>query len=172
MLPWVVAGLVGPSLKKQIMLVGGIILALLVLPFIILSSATNLSALAVIGTYLYSGPTNSTDLYDFGECTYWAALRRQQIGEPIPNTWGNAITWASRARAMGYVVDHTPSYGAIMQDPNAPGGLGHVAFVESVDPVSGDWTISEMNRVGWDEVDWRTLPPAAAAKYNFIHQPL
>lgn len=60
-------------------------------------------------------------------------------------------------------------FGAIMQDSLAPGGLGHVAFVESVDVSNGDWTISEMNRVGWDEIDTRTLSATDALAYNFIH---
>jgi len=48
------------------------------------------------------------------------------------------------------------------------GPLGHVAFVESVG-ADGSWTISEINYKGWDEVDSRTLPAAAAKQYNFIH---
>ncbi len=145
---------------------------ILSLPVIALVSLTNIGALAQAAVSLFTAPQSASDRYDYGQCTYWAALRRLQIGEPIPNTWGNAITWAVRAEADGYLVDHTPSFGAIAQDSSALGGLGHVAFVESVNPVTGAWTISEMNRVGWDEVDQRTLPESAAARYNFIHNPV
>lgn len=155
---------------KKITLIAFLVIMLLIgMPIVALLSYTNIGALASAAVSLFSSPADSADAYEYGQCTYWAALRRIQINEAIPNTWGNAITWASRAKADGYVVDHIPSYGAIMQDPNAPGGLGHVAFVESVNPLSGAWTISEMNRVGWDEVDTRIMPASAAQSYNFIH---
>ena len=159
-------------MKKLTILAVAIVFFVMFLPVIALISATNLGALASAAVSIFDSPQNPADEYDYGECTYWAALRRIQIGDPIPNTWGNAITWASRALLDGYEVNHTPSFGAIMQDPNAPGGLGHVAFVEKVDPLSGNWTISEMNRVGWDEVDTRTLTATEAGSYNFIHDKL
>jgi len=40
--------------------------------------------------------------------------------------------------------------------------------VESVDP-DGTWHISEMNVVGFDGVDYRAMPAAAAKGYSFIH---
>lgn len=104
--------------------------------------------------------------YAFGNCTFWAAQRRAQIGKPIPNTWGDAYLWAGRARADSYLVDHTPAPGTIMQ--TSGGALGHVAFVESVDG-DGTWHISEMNVIGLNEVDYRAFPASAAARYNFIH---
>ena len=55
-----------------------------------------------------------------------------------------------------------------MQISNVDGGLGHVAFVESVDP-DGTWHISEMNVLGLDVVDNKTMPATATAGFNFIH---
>ncbi len=167
-------------LKSNIKLYSGIaaavLITLLLLPIITLSSLTNLLVLAGSSSsgpnmdiYLYEGPLAANDDYAFGNCTYWVSLLRAKAGEPIPNTWGNAITWAVRAQADGYLVDQTPSYTAIMVDVNAPGGLGHVAFVESVNPDNGSWTISEMNRVGFDEVDTRIMPASTASSYYFIH---
>lgn len=106
------------------------------------------------------------DKYASGNCTYWAAMRRGQIGKPIPNTWGDAYLWASRARLDSYSVDHIPTAGAIMQ--SSGGALGHVAFVESVDG-DGTWHISEMNVVGLGIVDYRAMPASAASSYFFIH---
>lgn len=157
-------------MNKVIAICLTIVSLLFILPVFALEESTNISALASVAVSIFNGPKNPQDLYDYGECTYWAALKRLQIGEPIPNTWGNAITWAIRAKQDGYIVNHTPSFGSIMQDSNALGGLGHVAFVVSVNSISGSWTISEMNRVGWDEVDQRTLSASDALKYNFIHQ--
>ncbi len=167
-------------LKSNIKVYSGIaaavVVTLLLLPILTLSSLTNLPILAGSSSsgpntniYLYTGPLAANDGYAFGNCTYWVALLRAEAGEPIPNTWGNAITWAVRAQADSYLVDQTPSYTAIMVDVNAPGGLGHVAFVESVDPTNGSWTISEMNRVGFDEVDTRVLTASSASSYYFIH---
>jgi len=142
----------------------GAVLALSNLPLLATSSSSSPTSGSI-----YNQPANPSDTYDYGYCTYWAALRRIQIGDPIPNTWGNAITWAVDATLDGYVVNHTPSFGAIFQWPQAPGGLGHVAFVENVNPSTGAWTISEMNAVGWDVVNEKTYPAAAAINYNFIH---
>ena len=164
-------------MKHYLVLVVVIVVIIVMLPVIALMSSTNLAALnkqnsinnRLFNISIFTANTVAGDLYDYGECTYWAALRRIQIHKPIPNTWGNAITWAERAKQDGYLVNHIPSFGAIMQNSYAPGGLGHVAFVESVNPLNGDWTISEMNNVGWDEVDEQTFSPTQALMYDFIH---
>jgi surface antigen len=159
-------------MHKYSIIAVSIVLFIVISPIVALNSITNLSVFdggSNSNVYLYQGPVDASDKYDFGNCTYWVSLLRQKIGQPIPNTWGNAITWASRAEADGFIVDHLPTENSIMQDSNALGGLGHVAFVSSVDPETGNWTISEMNRIGFDEVDIRTLPPSDDAKYNFIH---
>lgn len=112
--------------------------------------------------------SSAGNAYAWGNCTWWVAIQRTQIGHPIPSYWGNAATWASRAIRDGYAVDHTPGPGAIMQTPYSAHGLGHVAFVESVDQ-DGTWHISEMNVVGLDIVDRQAEPAAMAANYSFIH---
>jgi surface antigen len=106
--------------------------------------------------------------YAWGNCTWWAAARRAQLGQPIPNSWGNAASWAVRAGRDGYRVDHSPSPGAIMQTPYSAGGLGHVAIVEQVD-ADGTWHISEMNVLGLNIVDHAARTAAAATHYSFIH---
>lgn len=116
---------------------------------------------------LYEGPEIEGDTYAWGNCTYWAYALRLKYGNPIPTTWGNANTWDDRALADGYVVDHTPTAGAVYQTD--AGDLGHVAFVSSVDAKTGEWTISEMNAKGLDVVSSRTFKSEAALYYNFIH---
>lgn len=156
----------GRSLKKELYIIISVIGVLMFMPVIVLASAFNLPSIAS-GQVLYNEVANPQDTYDYGNCTYWASLQRLQIGKAIPNTWGNANTWATRAKADGYLVDHTPEVGAIMQ--TTAGQWGHVAIVTNVDPLTGSWTISEMNYVGYDEVDSRTFPSALALIYNFIH---
>lgn len=97
---------------------------------------------------------------------FWVAKRRIDVGLPIPNNWGDAHYWDDNARLAHYTVDHTPATYAIMQTD--AGKLGHVAFVESVNP-DGTWHISEMNAKGWDVVDKRTFTATQAKGYNFIH---
>ncbi len=120
----------------------------------------------------YTGPpaalnTSGSNTYSRGYCTWWAAQRRIQIGRPIPNRMGNAISWASRARSSGYSVDSSPRAGDVLHHKYM-GGYGHVAFVEKAN-ADGSVTISEMNYRGWNRVSYRTISPAEFSQYNFIH---
>jgi surface antigen len=133
------------------------------------SDTTGNNPIATKTVGLYEGPPVAGDYYAWGNCTYWAFYLRQQAGEPIPTSWGNASTWAFFAGLQGYIVDHTPSAGAIMQISDVDNGLGHVAYVTAVDPTTGAWTISEMNVQGLDIVDIKTEPASAAVDYSFIH---
>ncbi|MGH2558059.1 MAG: CHAP domain-containing protein [Thermomicrobiales bacterium] len=65
-------------------------------------------------------------------CTWWAWQRWLEVnGEALP-TWGNAGEWAANAQAAGYPVDATPAAGSVVVTWESP--LGHVAFVEAVEP--------------------------------------
>lgn len=104
--------------------------------------------------------------YAPGNCTWYAYERRMQLGRPVGSYWGNAATWAMYARAAGYLVDNTPSVGAVMQNG---GGYGHVAVVEEVNS-DGSITISEMNYAGnFNRVTTRTVGASEVPYYNYIH---
>lgn len=154
------------SFKKEIIVVLVVIASVFALPLIAVASLTNVSALADGALSLFTGNSSTNNTYDYGYCTFWAAQRRDEIGFPIPNTWGDAHFWDERAERDGYLVDHTPAVGAIMQTD--AGDLGHVAFVEKVNP-DGSWEVSEMNVVGWDILSSRTFKPEQAEDYKFIH---
>lgn len=100
----------------------------------------------------------SPNTYGAGWCTWHVADQRAKWGIPIPNTWGNAITWLGRAQAQGYVTGYAPAVGAIAYFP----GANHVAFVEAVHG-NGTVTISEM---GWGYRAWgfnrRTISASSA----------
>jgi len=133
-----------------------------------------------IATY---GPANG---YDFGWCTWHAANRRMQAGNPVPTNLGNAVTWASRARAAGMTVSDVPVAGAVIWHDQSisgyvAGGLGHVAYVESVN-ADGSIIVSDMNSSGfanpdatgapaggWARVSYRRVPPEDFYKYDFIY---
>lgn len=153
-------------MKKGVTIVLAVIGSLLILPVVAVASLTDLGALASPGVKLYTGTASTNNTYIFGYCTFWAAQRRIEINKSIPNNWGDAHSWDTGAKAAGYLVDHNPEVGAIMQTDT--GKLGHVAFVEKVNP-DGSWEISEMNAKGWNILSSRTFTAEQAKNYSFIH---
>jgi surface antigen len=118
------------------------------------------------GSFYGGTATYGSNGYDYGFCTYWVALRRQQVGKPLPNNLGNASTWPYLARAYGLSVGSTPAvYAAVV---TSTVGEGHVAFVESVG-ADGSITVSEMNHIGWGRTDTRTFSAAEAANFSYIY---
>ncbi len=108
------------------------------------------------------GPYPATG-FPVGWCTYYVATWRNV-------TWrGDAGWWYDNARAQGYAVGPTPKVGAIMVTWESY--LGHVAYVESVNS-DGSWTVSEMNYVAFDVIDWRTIKPGQLGSrlVGFIYQ--
>lgn len=116
--------------------------------------------------------------YDFGFCTYYAAKRRADLGNPVPSNLGNANTWAGRAAAFGIPTGAVPRAGAVaMKHSGAP---GHVGIVEAVNDDGSFW-ISEMNSSGqrsmtdptpwggWGRVDWKIIPASQVATYTYIY---
>lgn len=90
--------------------------------------------------------------------------------------WGNASSWDDRARAAGYVVDHTPEAGSIGQ--NDGGIYGHVFWVESVN-ADGSINVTEYNNSyatylysgdsHFGDFGARTISAGQAGMYNYIH---
>ena len=110
---------------------------------------------------------SDANLYDWGQCTWHVFNRRAETGQPISTYWWNADHWANNAAADGYTVNNTPTAGSIMQ--NYEGPIGHVAYVEQVNP-DGSILISEMNyNTPPGTVDYRTIPASTASSYNYIH---
>ena len=101
--------------------------------------------------------------YAAGNCTWYAYERRMQLGRPIGSFWGNANTWATSARAAGFVVNNTPAPGAIFQ--TTAGYYGHVGIVERVE--NGVVYVSDMNYAGYGIITHRTLNGAGG--YLYIH---
>lgn len=170
--------LTGGDLKKQTYIVLTTLLVVIILPVMAVFSMGE-SALAFLAGSpsakyaetkgFYMGGAVEGDTYAWGNCTYWAFARRLWDGHPIPTTWGNANTWDERAAADGYLVDHIPTVGAIFQTDG--GDWGHVAYVIKVNPVNGDFTISEMNAPNLNVVSERTFDGSVLASgyYDFIH---
>ena len=101
---------------------------------------------SVSGKQLTSA-TGAGHKFPYGYCTWYVAQKRH-----IP--WGgNAGTWLYHAKSMGYATGRAPRVGAIMVSSES--WWGHVAIVESVS--GNQFTISEMNAVGWAKKSRRTL---------------
>lgn len=166
----------GGSLKKQVSLLLATMAVIVSLPAMavlslggealsFLAGTPNAQAAELQGFYM-GGPVEG-NTYEWGNCTYWTFAMRLWAGNPIPTTWGNANTWDDRAVADGYVVNQTPAVGAIFQSD--AGEWGHVAYVIAVDPLTGEWTISEMNNPILNVVTHRTFARESAIYYDFIH---
>jgi surface antigen len=98
--------------------------------------------------------------FPWGYCTWYVSTKRY-----VP--WsGNAIDWWPNARGMGFPEGTTARVGAIMVTRESY--VGHVAYVESVDP-NGGYTISEMNFQGFGIVDQRHFASNPSFLVGFIY---
>ena len=96
-----------------------------------------------------------------GWCTWWVASKRN-----IP--WhGNAGTWLIAAKNYGYLTSNEPVAGAILV--TREGSIGHVAYVESVSRDNRTFVISEMNYIGFNRINYRTLPFGYSAIKGFVY---
>lgn len=102
------------------------------------------------------GYSSSGNTYYRGYCTWYAKNKRPDL----PNRMGDAISWPSSARAAGFLVNFTPSPGAIGQYGN------HVVYVESVNG-NGTFNLSEMNYEGFGVVSSRSN--VSPSGWQFIH---
>lgn len=131
---------------------------------------------ASVNTGIYSGssfawggfaPIYGSNGYDYGYCTWYAAVKRAQAGRPVPSNLGNASSWKILAQRAGLGVGNVPAAGAVIWTPPRD-YYGHVGYVDSVDP-DGTVHVSEMNVAGWGRVSTKTLTPAQAAGYGYIY---
>lgn len=101
--------------------------------------------------------------YAWGQCTWWAAIRRAQIGRPVDPFMGNGGDWAASGRRLGYKVSGTPHAGDALCFGRGVLGAdvtyGHIAVVERVD-ADGGITISEANVRGVGVVSLRHISAA------------
>lgn len=104
--------------------------------------------------------------YTWGNCTAGAA----QLATWIPGGLGNAIDWLRNAPAHGLGTSGSPVAGAVAVFGSAYGPDGHVAVVRQVN-ADGSFVVQEMNYLGLNKWDTRTLPANAAGLLGFILPP-
>ena len=113
--------------------------------------------------------------YDTYQCTWWAAMRRNQIGKPVDAHMGNGAQWNDTAARLGYKVGKSPKPGDVMCFEAGVLGMssvyGHVAVVEKVNS-DGSILISQSG-TGWMAVVTQTISAAQlkanAGGVSFIH---
>lgn len=113
--------------------------------------------------------------YDTYQCTWWAAMRRNQIGKPVDAHMGNGAQWNDTAARLGYKVGRKPKPGDVMCFEagvhGADGYYGHVAVVEQVNS-DGSILISQSG-TGWMAVVTETISASELAAMgngiSFIH---
>lgn len=164
------------ELSKQVAVVISTIIVVLALPVLAVFSMGE-DAVAFLNATpsaesaeqqgFYMGGSVPGNTYAWGNCTYWTFAMRLWAGSAIPTSWGNANTWDERAIRDGYLVNHIPAVGAIMQSDE--GEAGHVAYVTEANSTTGKWKISEMNAPNLNVVSTRTFDISSAAHYDFIH---
>ena len=136
------------------------------------SASTSTSTTQNVSAPAPTSVSYGTNHYYWGDCTWYVFERRQQLGKPVGNNWGNAYDWDNRARSAGYRVNNSPSVGAIMQAnawTNYAWGLGHVAVVERINS-NGSILVSEMNfGSGKGVKTFRTISASQVSGHNFIH---
>ena len=144
-------------------------------------SANSLSTYTTDTPYRYTLPYASTisvshatgdkgNNYSFSQCTWWAYVRRHQLGLPVGSNFGNGAQWADSARVLGYSVSNTPQVGDIMVFARGQEGAssvyGHVAIVESVN-ADGSVTVSECGAALRGIIASRTI--SNASSFQYIH---
>ena len=98
--------------------------------------------------------------FPWGWCTWYVSTRRNV-------TWlGDAYQWFGNAQAQGYPVGSAPQAGSIMVTWES--GLGHVAYVESVN-ADGSWLVSEANFRGFGVTSQRVIKPGQVPLIGFIY---
>lgn len=142
-------------------------------------------SLAPIQTFTYTGegepegfnPNHATgdygNRYDFSQCTWWAYIRRHQLGLPVGSYFGNGANWANSAAALGYWVDGVARFvgDIVVFAPGqawADSTYGHVAIIESIGE-DGSITISEMSASNNGVTHYRSFSAAEASQFVYIH---
>lgn len=110
--------------------------------------------------------------YPWGQCTWYVHQRREEIGKPVPLTWGNGGDWGDNAKSQGWEVGSKAKAGAGASIKpgsfGAPAPYGHIMFVEKVKD-DGGIIVSEANVEGEGVISSREFSKAETQKMQFIY---
>lgn len=116
---------------------------------------------------------DSGNQYSFSQCTWWAYVRRHQLGLPVGSHLGDGAQWAASAKKLGYWVDSTPRHvGDVIVFQRGQFGssavYGHVAIVEQIN-ADGSIVTSECGASLNGKTVSRTFSADQASQLQFIH---
>ncbi|MFR0588350.1 CHAP domain-containing protein [Bifidobacterium apri] len=116
---------------------------------------------------------DSGNQYSFSQCTWWAYVRRHQLGLPVGSHLGDGAQWAASAKKLGYWVDTTPRHvGDVIVFQRGQFGsstvYGHVAIVEQIN-ADGSIVTSECGASLNGKTVSRTFTADQALQLQFIH---
>jgi surface antigen len=129
-----------------------------------------------VASFAWGGytPVYGSNGYDYGWCTWYAAIRRAQIGRPVPSNLGNAYSWYRLAQRAGLPTGFAPAVGAVAVNE----GGNHVSVVEQVNGDGSFW-VSEMNSRGqvsindptpaggWNRIDYKMYTSVGYLKFIY-----
>lgn len=138
------------------------------------ADTANTAGISDIDVKGHPTPVNTGDFgnaYPWGQCTWWAYVRRHQLGLAAASHFGNGGQWAYTARVLGYTVTSKPGVGdAVVFAPGqegADGYYGHVAIVEHVN-ADGSILISESNVKGLGIISNRVISASSVPFLQYI----
>lgn len=115
--------------------------------------------------------TSPSNTYPFGQCTWYAYNRMQELGTPVESNLGNGADWGKNAKEKGYQTDTQPHVGWVVSFTQGAGGAdpiyGHVAVVEAISDDGQHFLVSECNVVasGSGTVSFRELTNGQGMTY-------
>ncbi|MFR4249510.1 MAG: phage tail tip lysozyme [Leuconostoc lactis] len=115
--------------------------------------------------------TSPSNTYPFGQCTWYAYNRMQELGTPVENYLGNGADWGKNAKAKGYQTDTQPHVGWVVSFTQGAGGAdpvyGHVAVIEAISDDGQHFLVSECNVVasGSGTISFRELTNGQGMTY-------
>lgn len=111
--------------------------------------------------------------YSFSQCTWWAYVRRHQLGLPAGSYMGDGRMWASTARSLGYWVDRNPMVGDVIVfqpgQAGADGYYGHVGVVENVIELDGKkWVVTSESSAEYNGKHFSRIL-SDVERFEYIH---
>jgi surface antigen len=105
--------------------------------------------------------------FTYGQCVWWAAHTRPDIGAVVS---GSAAAWPAAAQRAGLAMGSTPAPDAIViYAPGVQGawGAGHAAHVNDVSPDGSSFTVDEMDFPVPGRVTQRVSHPGAGVTFIY-----
>jgi surface antigen len=103
------------------------------------------------------------------ECVSWAAWNLLKAGKPHVD-FGNALTWADRARKAGLIVNSTPDINSVVCLPPNVGGAGSYGHVAWINLALNFGKVALVEDYNWNDThNYLQHPLTLDSKFLYIH---